>query len=100
MPPLFDGSDSESDGGYLHHGVYDFMSESEADAQDVEMTLLVDDGEFSDPEDAVWPQSIPSAATEDSRARRHVTVQEVEDDAQQQPRECNGFVTRLWCHEH
>jgi hypothetical protein len=100
MPPLFDGSDSESDGGHLHHGVYDFMSESEADAQDVEMALFVDDGDFSDSEDAVLPQSTPSAATEDSRARRHVTVQEVEDDAQQQPRKCNGFVTRLWCHEH
>ncbi|KAI0252187.1 hypothetical protein BJV78DRAFT_378338 [Lactifluus subvellereus] len=83
MPPLYDASDSESEEGHLYHGVYDFMSESEADAHDVEMTLLIDEGDFSDHESAVFPRSTLSAAAEDSRDLRHVTVEEVQDQDQQ-----------------
>jgi hypothetical protein len=93
MPPLYEASDVDSEEGHLHHGVYDFMSDSEADAHDVEMTLFVDDGDLSDHEDTVLLMNNSSAATEDSRDRRHVTVEEVEDQDQQQTGQCNSFVT-------
>jgi hypothetical protein len=95
LPPLYDASDSEFEEGHLNHGVYDFMSDSEADAHDVEMILLVDNEDLSDHEGVVLPQSTPSAATEDSRDPRHVTLEEIEDhedQVQQQTGECNGFV--------
>jgi hypothetical protein len=93
MPPLYEASDEESEDGHLRHGVYDFMSDSEVDAHDVEMTLFVDDGDLSDHEDTAVLMNNTSAATEDSRDRRHVTVEEVEDQDQQQTGQCNGFVT-------
>ncbi|KAI0301113.1 hypothetical protein B0F90DRAFT_1925534 [Multifurca ochricompacta] len=93
MPPLFDASDSEYEEDYLHHGVYDSMSESEADARDVEMTLLFDDGDLSDNEDSppsppnegvALPESAASmAAVEGNENPRHVTVEEIEDQDQQ-----------------
>ena len=88
MPPLYEASDSGSDESHFNHGVYDFMSESEGDAHEVEMTLLLDEGDFSDHEGAVFPRSTPSAAAEDSGNLRHVTVEEVEDHDQQRTGKC------------
>lgn len=58
MPPLYDASDSESGEEPFHRNVYDFMSDSEADAHDVEMTLLLDDGNFSDSDGATYLDDI------------------------------------------
>lgn len=90
MPPLYDASDSEYDqDSFRHHG-YDSMSESDADAYDVEMALLVDDNDPSDDEDpalpseSALPPSAPSVADYSHRNHRHVVVvEEVEDEGQQ-----------------
>src|SRR6266404_6829821 len=84
MPLLYDASDSESGEELFHHHVHDFMSESEVDAHDVEMSLLLDDGHFSDSEGATYLDDDivpPSAAVAASQGdvNRHVTVEEVED---------------------
>lgn len=83
MPPLYDASDSEyeEDDDNLRHREYDSMSESAADAYDVEMTLLVDDGDASDDEDPAL--SAPSVADNSHRNHRHVAVEEVEEEGQQ-----------------
>ena len=89
MPPLYDASDSEYEEDSLRHRGYDSMSESDADAYDVEMTLLADDGDASDDEDAALPSesalppSFPSVADTSRRNHRHVAVEEVEDEGQQ-----------------
>jgi len=90
MPPLYDASDSEYEDSLRHHG-YDPMSESDADAYDVEMTLLVGDSDASDDEDpalpseSALPPSVPSVADNSHRNHRHVVVvEEVEDEGQQQ----------------
>lgn len=90
MPPLYDASDSEYDGDRSRHHGYDSMSESDADAYDVEMTLLVDDSDASDDEDpalpseSALPPSVPSVADNSHRNHRHVVVvEEVEDEGQQ-----------------
>jgi len=109
MPPLYDASDSESGEEHFHRNVYDFMSESEADAHDVEMTLLFDDGNFSDVdgaaylEDAVPPPSDVVTMAEGSvnhHVNHHVTVEEVEDQDLPHTGECAGLQPVLWCHEH
>lgn len=84
MPPLYDASDSESGEEHFHQNVYDFMSESEADAHDVEMTLLLDDGNFSDGDGEVYLDDVvppPSSAvtTAEGNVNRHVMVEDVED---------------------
>ena len=89
MPPLYDASDSEYEEDSLRHRGYDSMSESDADAYDVEMTLLADDGDASDDEDAALPsesalpRSFPSMADTSRRNHRHVAVEEVEEEGQQ-----------------
>ena len=88
MPPLYDASDSEYEDG-LRHPAYDSMSDSDADAYDVEMTLLVDDGDASDDEEPALPSENalpsfdPSVADNSPRNHRHVAVEEVEDEGQQ-----------------
>jgi hypothetical protein len=90
MPPLYDASDSEYEEDHIHHGENDLTSESDIDAYDVEMTLLVDDGDLSDYEDSVIPNegapalsSTPFAAMDSDTSRRRVVVEEVEDRDQQ-----------------
>ena len=91
MPPLYDASDSEYDGDSFRHPGYGSMSESDADAYDVEMTLLVDDdSDASDdenpalPSESALPPSVPSVADNSHRTHRHiVVVEEVEDEGQQ-----------------
>ena len=85
MPPLFDASDSESGEEPFQRNVYDFMSDSEADAHDVEMTLMLDDGHFSDndgatylDDDVVLPSS-DTMATVDGNMNHHVMVEEDQD---------------------
>ena len=82
MPPLYDASDSESGEEPSHGNVYDFMSDSEADAHDVEMTLTLDDGNFSDSDganylldDVVLPP-LDTMATAEGNINHHVTVEE------------------------
>ena len=86
MPPLYDASDSESEEDHHHRG-YDSMSESDADAYDVEMTLLVDDGDPSDDEHAALPSEsapfhppIPPLVDISDRDYRRVVIEEVEDE--------------------
>jgi hypothetical protein len=91
MPPLEIESDLEYEEDHVRHGGYDSISESDADAYDVEMTLLVDDGDQSDDEDSALrsestPQLPPTSSAVD-RNHHHVTVEEVEDQNQQQPGE-------------
>ena len=89
MPPLYDASDSEYEEESLRHRAYDSMSDSDADAYDVEMALLVDDGDASDDEDPALPSEstlpslVPSMADSSHRNHRHVAVEEVEDEGQQ-----------------
>lgn len=90
MPPLYDASDSEAEEDHLRHGGYDSMSESEVDAYDVEMTLLIDHGDLSDEEDSALPNdrspqlpSTPLDTADSYRIYRHVIVEEVEDQDQQ-----------------
>ena len=90
MPPLEIESDLEYEEYHIRHGGYDSMSESDADAYDVEMTLLVDDGDQSDVEgSALVNESTPQLPSTSSAADRNqfVTVEEVEDQDQQQPGE-------------
>jgi hypothetical protein len=95
MPPLEIESDLEYEEDHVRHGGYDSISESDADAYDVEMTLLVDDGERSDDEDPALlnestPQ-LPSTSSAADRNHQHVTVEEVEDQNQQRPGEWGSF---------
>ncbi|KAH9168737.1 hypothetical protein EDB89DRAFT_1563891 [Lactarius sanguifluus] len=80
MPPLYDASDSESGEEHFHRNVYDSMSDSEADAHDVEMTLLFDDDGDSAVylDDAVPPLS-DAVTTAEGSVNHHVTVEEVQD---------------------
>ncbi len=87
MPPLEIESDLEYEEDHVRHGGYDSISESDADAYDVEMTLLVDDGDRSDDEGSALlnestPQLPPTSSAAD-RNHQHVTVEEVEDQDQQ-----------------
>ena len=94
MPPLEIESDLEYEEDHIRHGGYDSMSESDADAYDVEMTLLVDDGDQSDVEgSALVNESTPQLPSTSSAADRnhYVTVEEVEDQDQQQPGEWGSF---------
>ncbi|KAI9443427.1 hypothetical protein H4582DRAFT_1192975 [Lactarius indigo] len=81
MPPLYDASDSESGEEHFHRNAYDFMSDSEADAHDVEMTLLFDDdGDVAAYlDDAVPPPLSDEVTTAEGSANHHVTVEEVQD---------------------
>lgn len=93
MPPLEMESDLEYEEDHVRHGGYDSTSESEADAYDVEMHLLVDDGYRSDDEssavlDEDTPQ-LPSTSPVVDGNNQHVTVVEVEDEDQQRSGE--------WC---
>jgi hypothetical protein len=88
MPPLEIESDSEYGEDHLRYGGYDSISESDADAYDVEMTLLVDDGDLSDDEDsAALPDEstppLPPTSLAANSNQRHVMVEEVEDQDQQ-----------------
>jgi hypothetical protein len=95
MPPLEIESDLEYEEDHVRQGGYDSLSESDADAYDVEMTLLVDDGDQSDDEGSALlnegtpqpPSSLPPA----DRNHRHVTVEEVEDQNRQRPGEWGSF---------
>jgi hypothetical protein len=86
MPPLELESDLEYEEDHLRYGGYDSISESDADAYDVEMTLLVDDGDGSDdggfalPDESTPPLPPPLSAAD--RNPRHVVVEEVEDQDQ------------------
>jgi hypothetical protein len=94
MPPLEIESDLEYEEDHVRHGGYDSISESDADAYDVEMTLLVDDGDRSDDEgSALLNEStprLPSTSSAADRNHQHVTVEEVEDQ-DQQPGEWGSF---------
>lgn len=95
MPPLEIESDSEYEEDHVHHGGYDSISESDADAYDVEMTLLLDDGDRSDDEGSallneITPQ-LPSTSSAADRNHQHVTVEEVEDQNEQRPGEWGSF---------
>lgn len=95
MPPLEIESDLEYEEDHVRQGGYDSLSESDADAYDVEMTLLVDDGDQSDDEGSALlnegtPQ-LPSSLPPADRNHRHVTVEEVEDQNQQRPGEWGSF---------
>ena len=89
MPPLYDASDSESEEDHVRHRGYDSMSDSDAEAYDVEMTLLVDDGDLSEDEDIalssenVLPLPYIPGVADNSNHHRRVVVEEVEDEAQQ-----------------
>ena len=91
MPPLEIESDLEYEEDHVRHGGYDSLSESDADAYDVEMHLLVDDGYGSDDEgSAVLNEStpqLPSTSPAADRNHQHVTVEEVEDRDEQRPGE-------------
>ncbi|KAF8272794.1 hypothetical protein EI94DRAFT_1677516 [Lactarius quietus] len=82
MPPLYDASDSESGEEPFLRNVYDFMSDSEVDAHDVEMTLMLDDGNFSDSggatymDDVVPPPSNAMTTAEEGNMDRDVMVEE------------------------
>jgi hypothetical protein len=81
MPPLYDASDSESGEEPFHHNVYEFMSDSEGDADDVEMTLFLDDGNLSDSDGATYLDDVvlpPSdtMTTVDANMNHHVMVEE------------------------
>jgi hypothetical protein len=81
MPPLYDASDSESGEEPFHHNVYDFTSDSEVDAHDVEMTLFLDDGNLSDSDGATYLDDVvlpPSdtMTTVDGNMNHHVMVEE------------------------
>jgi len=97
MPPLEFESDLEYEEDHVRHGGYDSISESgsDADAYDVEMTLLVDDGEQSDDEGSAFLNEstphIPSTSPVADRDHQHVTVEEVEDQDQQRPGEWGSF---------
>lgn len=96
MPPLEIESDSEYGEDGLRYGGYDSISESEADAYDVEMTLLVDDGDLSDEEDsAALPDEsappLPSTSFAANSNQRHVMVEEVEDQDQQRAGEWAAY---------
>jgi hypothetical protein len=93
MPPLEMESDLEYEEDHVRHGGYDSISESDADAYDVEMHLLVDDGYRSDDESSAslnesTPQ-VPSTLSVADGSHQYVTVVEVEDEDQQRPGE--------WC---
>jgi hypothetical protein len=95
MPHLEIESDLEYEEDHVRHGGYDSLSESDADAYDVEMTLLVDDGDQSDDEGPALlnestPQ-LPSTSSAADRIHQHVTVEEVEDQNQQRPGEWGSF---------
>jgi hypothetical protein len=95
MPPLEIESDLEYEEDHVRHGGYDSISESDADAYDVEMTLLVDDGDRSDDEGSallneITPQ-LPSTSSAADRNHQHVTVEEVEDQDQQRPGKWGSF---------
>ncbi|KAH9002815.1 hypothetical protein EDB86DRAFT_217472 [Lactarius hatsudake] len=80
MPPLYDASDSESGEEHFHRNVYDFMSDSEADAHDVEMTLLFDDdGDVAAYLDDAVPPLSDAVTTAEGSVNHHVTVEEVQD---------------------
>jgi hypothetical protein len=95
MPPLELESDLEYEEDHLRYGGYDSISDSDADAYDVEMTLLVDDGDPSDDEGFALPNEItpplPSTSFTADRNRRHVVVEEVEDQDQQRTGECVAY---------
>jgi hypothetical protein len=96
MPPLEIESDSEYGEDHLRYGGYDSISESDADAYDVEMTLLVDDGDLSDDEDsAALPDEstppLPPTSFAANSNPRHVMVEEVEDQDQQRTGEWAAF---------
>lgn len=100
MPPLEIESDSEYEGDHLRYGGYDSISESEADAYDVEMTLLVDDDQSDDegfalPDESTPPLPPTSFATDSNR--RHVMVEEVEDQDQQRGGEWASYCTITAC---
>jgi len=88
MPPLEVESDSEYEEDHVRYVGYDSISESDADAYDVEMTLLLDDGDRSDDEGSTLLNEStsppPSTSSAPDRNSRHVTVEEVEDRGQQQ----------------
>jgi hypothetical protein len=99
IPPLEVESDLEYEEDHLRYGGYDSISESDADAYDVEMTLLVDDGDGSDDEgSASLNESTPpllSTSFAADRNQRHVVVEEVEDQDQQRAGEwavCSLFI--------
>ena len=95
MPSLFDASDSESGEEHFHRNVYDFMSESEADAHDVEMTLLIDDdGDYSDSDDALPSDAVTTA---EGSVNHHVMVEE--DQNLPHTGECAEFVFPVY-YEH
>ena len=95
MPSLEIESDLEYEEDHVRHGGYDSISESDADAYDVEMHLLVDDGYRSDDESPALlnegtPQ-LPATSPVADRTHQHVTVEEVVDRDQQQPGEWGSF---------
>jgi hypothetical protein len=102
MPSLFDASDSESGEELFHRNVYDYMSESEADAHDVEMTLLPDDdSNFSDSDDAAYlndvvPPPSDAVTTAEGNVNHHARHVTVEDDTG----ECAGLQPVPGRHEH
>ncbi|KAH8989125.1 hypothetical protein EDB92DRAFT_906946 [Lactarius akahatsu] len=92
MPPLYDASDSESGEEHFHGNVYDFMSDSEADAHDVEMTLLFDDdGDGAASLDDAVPPLSDAVTTAEGSVNRHVTVEEVQDQDLPHTGECAGL---------
>jgi hypothetical protein len=95
MPPLEMESDLEYEEDHVRHGGYDSTSESDADAYDVEMHLLVDDGYRSDDESsALLNESTPQLPSTSSAAdgnHQRVTIEEVEDQGQQPPGEGAAF---------
>jgi len=95
MPPLEMESDLEYEEDHVRHGGYDSTSESDADAYDVEMHLLVDDGYRSDDESSALlnestPQ-LPSTSSATDGNHQRVTIEEVEDQGQQPPGEGAAF---------
>ena len=101
MPSLFDASDSESGEEVFRRNVYDFMSDSEADAHDVEMTLFLDDdGNFSDSDDAPYLEDAvpPPSDAVTGDVNDHVTV---EQDRHLPPTgECLGLQPLPACYKH
>jgi hypothetical protein len=93
MPPLEVESDSEYDEDHIRYGGYDSRSESDVDAYDVEMHLLVDDGDLSDDEGSALPNGStpPLAPFPAHRNQRHVVVEEVEDQDQQRAGEWAAY---------
>jgi hypothetical protein len=95
MPSLEIESDLEYEEDHVRHGGYDSISESDADAYDVEMTLLVDNADVSDDEGSVLldestPQ-LPSISSAADRNYQHVAVEEVEDQDRQRSGEWGNF---------